>query len=223
MKLNYIILLLLLIPITTASPNITEWSNNYTSNNSTSFTIPKYTNVSFNITLDAIAENWTWVGIDSYDGNNTTISNASKNFSIFGEQTVSVHGSNNSSGNSSAITWTINVLGDCCYTLNGTVINAIDLPLQNAKVEINGSSDYTDVNGYYSFDNLTEANYEVLSRAIGYSNNTQTIILSSNQTLNFTMKERMNGVKASPSFEGIGLVGVISILYLYSFKRNKIK
>lgn len=220
MKFNYLIfILLLLIPITTASPNITAWGNNFTNNTNLSFTIDKNTTVSFNATSNITADAWFWGGVDSNDGNNTTISNGTKNFTVMGLHTVSVYG-NNSSNNSNTITWNVNVLGSCCYTIEGFVANSLELPLQNARVDFNGSYVFTDAMGNYSFSNGGEGIQPILVRAIGYSNNTQSVNITNDTVLNIMMRERTSGgVKASPGFGGIGLLAVVVVIYLYGKKR----
>jgi hypothetical protein len=93
--------------IVNASPIIVSLGNNFTNNDSLSFTVEMYENVLFNFTANQTLTGCTWTystqincsGLNSY---------AYKNFSTAGIQTVQANGSN-SNGSTQVITWIVNV------------------------------------------------------------------------------------------------------------------
>jgi len=158
-------------------------------------------------------------GVKLLDLGNYTASTLSKswNTSDIGEG-LDYNFQINTTSNKSLTTTTSSVTFDIhkSYTLMGYVFNTLELPIQNARIDVNGNHTFTDINGYYSFTTIIENNYTVTAQAIGYSNSSENINLNIDQMLNFTMRERTNGgVKASPSMEGFGLIAIIGLIYLY--------
>ncbi len=108
--------------------------------------------------------------------------------------------------------------GYCCYNLTGYVNNTLELPVQNARIDINGSHVFTDANGYYNFSGISEDTYLILTRAIGYRNNTNTTTISQDLIMNVTLRERMVGTVSVPGFSGFGAILVFGLLF---FLRRK--
>lgn len=80
--------------------------------------------------------------------------------------------------------------------------------------------EYTLEDGYWEFDNLSEGNYSLLFRSVGYRNYTQNITLSSNLTINATMIEmRYPTLISLDSGIIIGVVVLALITFIF-FKRR---
>jgi len=92
----------------TPPPTINYIDNNYTNNQSQSFSAINNTNISFNIGSDQIIDNWYWSNSSIISGNGTTNSSAAHLFNTVGVYTISVNGTN-VNGTTQTITWTINI------------------------------------------------------------------------------------------------------------------
>lgn len=163
-------------------------------------------------------------GVKQLDIGNYTASTLSKswNTSDIGEG-LDYNFRMNTTSNKSLTTTTSSVTFDIhkSYTLTGFAFNVLEQPLQNIRIDVNGNHTFTDGAGYYTFTTIIENNYTVLARGVSFSDQSQNINLNADQMLNFTMTERMVGVKGSPGFEGIGLLAMMSIIYLYGKKLNR--
>jgi len=198
-------------------PNITSWSNDNTSNSNTTISVPKNTNITFNITANQTVTT-TWTGTASPTKLNDT--HAFKNFTSIGTYTVVASCSNANGSCLNSVTWAITVTGAGGLNLTGYLINELGVYLENGRVDFNGSHDLTDANGYYSFSGVGEGDYTVLARAIGYRNSTNVSTINTDTVMNFTLSERTVGTVTAPGFE-IGLM-LLSILLIYRI-RKKIK
>lgn len=91
------------------APVITDWYNNYTSDNSTSFTIPTTDNrtVFFNVTANQSITNWIWY-VDGTVYQNTDVNNITYTWTLGGEKTVLVYGINGN-GQTQTLTWSITI------------------------------------------------------------------------------------------------------------------
>ncbi len=89
-----------------ASPNITSWSNNYTSNQNLSFIINIFSFVNFNVTANQTITTWNWYKDDVNQNNN--LDNITLSWSSSGTKTVKVNATN-SNGTSNTIQWNVTV------------------------------------------------------------------------------------------------------------------
>jgi len=106
------------------------------------------------------------------------------------------------------------------YYVSGYVNNILGVPLEKARVEyVKGDYAFSDATGYYNIS-VPSGQRDILSRAIGYRNNTETIVITNNTEQNFTLSERTAGTVTTPGFSGIAMI-FISVLTLYYIKRNK--
>ena len=205
-------------------PNITSWSNDNTYDNSLTLTVPRNTNVSFNATSNQTMTSWTWTGATQINGSSSNDSYAFKNFTIAGVKTVSVYGIN-TNGSTQTITWTITVTALGGFNLTVNVKNTLGLNLQNSRIDVNNSLAFTDTNGNAIFTNITEGDYDLLARAIGYGNSSGSISLSgSSATTNLTLREIDYATKEDAVSAGtMGLIGGIigGMIVIGVLKRRK--
>ncbi len=219
---DHVFMIIPSLEITLPKPNITSWGNTNTSNNNLTLTIPRDTNITFNTTSNQTIDTWFWVGSTQINGSNSNESYAFKNFTMTGSQNVSVYGTN-VNGSTQTIIWTVNVLGIEGLTLSGYVSNTLELPLENTRIDFNNSHCFTNTTGYFEFAGINEGTYTVLSRAIGYKNNSVVIDITSNTIFNISMKEKqpVAVIQDTPGFESILMM--ISIVTIYIIRRRKIK
>ncbi len=90
------------------APNITSWGNDYTNNNTLSFTVPQNTNVTFNATTNQTLTVCSWTGATLINCSANTF--AYKLFNTAGTQYVNLNGSNANGSTLNTVNWTINVL-----------------------------------------------------------------------------------------------------------------
>ena len=88
-------------------PNITSWSNNYTNNNTLSFTVPQNTNVTFNATANQTLTICSWT--DATQINCTADTYAYKLFSTLGINYANLSASNANGSTLNSVNWTIAV------------------------------------------------------------------------------------------------------------------
>ncbi len=203
--------------VSNPAPNITSWSNSNTSNGTLTLTLPRYYNLTLNATSNQTITGCSWIGATQINctGSDTY---AFKNFTSTGVQTVSIT-VNNSNGTSNTITWTITVQAVGGLTVTMNVKNVLDLNLQNARIDFNGEYAFTDSNGNAVFSNIAEGNYDILARAIGYRNSTNTTTISEDTVMNFTLNERKTAVQV-PGFESILGIGILIVSGLYIHRRS---
>jgi hypothetical protein len=94
-------------------------------------------------------------------------------------------------------------------------------PLENARVElIGGNYTFSDATGHYSIV-VPAGERNILGRAIGYLNETETVTVSGNTNLNLTLSERKPVSVSAPGFEGIAglFILVITIIFI-KIRRN---
>ena len=118
-------------------PVINSWGNNFTNNDSLSFSVEENTNILFNFTANQSLESYTWAG-----ATNLTGSTADHNFSSHGIKQVSVYGTN-LNGSTQTITWSINVndtYPEPSYVFPVSSDNDIYLSQENFVYRINGTS-----------------------------------------------------------------------------------
>lgn len=89
-------------------PIITSVWNNVTEDSSTSFSIYEDNGTEFKVEANQTIDAWYWSGIDSYAGDATNKSTATKYFDSDGDYTVSVYGENEN-GTTSTISWSVSV------------------------------------------------------------------------------------------------------------------
>lgn len=91
------------------SPNVTNWYNNYTCDNSTIFTIPKEDNrtVFFNVTANQTIDYWVW-DVDDDPYQNSSVNNVTYTWDFGGNKTVSVYGVN-VNGQTGTLVWRIEI------------------------------------------------------------------------------------------------------------------
>ena len=91
--------------------NLTSWYNNYTCDNSTSFTIPHEDadnrTVFFNVTANQSIDYWAWY-VDGTLYQNSSVANTTKTWDFGGNKTVSVYGVN-ANGQTNTLTWYIEI------------------------------------------------------------------------------------------------------------------
>lgn len=204
---------------TLGAPSIVSWNNDFTANDTLYFVVNKHDLVNFSTTANQTINTWTWTYASS-NGSSATTSYASRNFSDVGWHNVTVSGSN-LYGSTQNITWAVFIYGVENLTLSGYVKNNLEYPLEAARVDVNGGYVFTDVNGYYSITNISEENYTVLARAIGYINSSRTINMNNNITANFTLPEKgFPVIKVSPGVDSIGLIGLIVMIFVWRSRRK---
>ncbi len=199
---------------------IISWGNDYTNNGSLSFSAPKNTNITYNVTANHIITTWSWSGATKINGSGSTNSYAYTNFSDAGIHTITVYGEN-VYGITDIITWTVNVEKSTNLNLSGYVTNTLELPLQNARVDFNGSYVFTDAAGYYNFSGIDEDTYTTLVRAIGYRNDTEIIDVSGNVQQNFTLSERRPVAVSAPGFGAISGLFILAVTIIFIRIRTK--
>lgn len=163
--------------------NITSWGNNYTNNQSLSFTI--YENVSkvvsFNVTANQTVDTYSW----SLNGTNQSNNSASFIY-LFSENglffiNASVY---NASYNSYAFkNWTINYtfnipIPPTNYSVSGYVKIEDGTPLEDATVGYSGGSNLSNGMGFYNLTGILNGTYIFTASRGGYSS------LSKNITIN---------------------------------------
>ncbi len=202
-------------------PNITSWGNSNTSNQNITLTVQKFTNITFNVTANQTVDTCSWSGATQMNCTGF-VSYAYKNFTTAGINVVSVYVIYNTNGTSNTITWTVTVVGAGGLILSGYVNNSIQFYLKGTRVDLNGANYiFTDAGGYYEFTNLDEGNYTILVRQVGYRNNTNEINLTTSEFYNVTLSEnKMAAVRATPGFEGVGVLLVIAIIIVFRRKHN---
>ena len=212
-------------PTVAGEPNITAWGNDYTNNNTLSFTLPKNTNGTFNATANQSVTT-TWTGTASptkINGTDSTKSYAFKNFTSIGTYTVIASCSNTNGSCLNSITWTVTVTGLGGITVDGYVFNILEVPIQNARIDLDSGYDFTDANGYYEFTNISEGTYTILVRAIGYVNSTNLSTITSNTTMNFTLSEPV-AIDNTDDIQAIlGMAAMAVALIIVTGKRKKKK
>lgn len=112
-KVAVVVLVALVLLVTTVSadaPAVTSWWNNYTSDNSTTFTISYTDNrtVFFNATANQSIDYWVWY-VDGVSYQNSSADNITKMWTDSGDKTVSVYGINNTNGQTDTLTWNIEI------------------------------------------------------------------------------------------------------------------
>jgi hypothetical protein len=200
-------------------PSIMTWSNNYTHNANTSFLIPMNTSAEFNVSSNQTLITWYWTYATLINGSNSSSSYAEKNFSTVGTHQVSVYGTN-LNGTTQTINWSVNVFGMSNLTLSGYVTNILNAPIQNARVDFNSNFVLTNATGWYNFSNISEQSYTMLTRQIGYRDNSSLLYIDDNSTFNVILLEQKSAgnVVQEPGFESI--FAVIGILVIYYLRRK---
>jgi len=163
-------------------PNITSWGNNYTNNNSLSFTVPQNTNVTFNSTANQTLTTCSWVGATQINCSADTY--AYKLFDIAGTKYVNLSGSNANGSTLNTVNWTINVTST--VTTSSITIPANSWGMFNnwskntnfSSIAANESNDVA-----YTFYNVTSGEWD--SYYIGYSWNAGYTIDKNNSVLGF--------------------------------------
>lgn len=100
--------------------------------------------------------------------------------------------------------------------LSGYVLNDLGLPIEYARVDVNGSHVFSDAAGLFVLD-LPDGNYWVQVRAIQdkegrhltYVETKTYVSVSGNTTLNTTLREKSKGTVTTPGF------GILSILVIF--------
>ena len=102
------------------------------------------------------------------------------------------------------------------FILKGYITNVLEAPIEWARIDIDSTHEFTDEDGYYTFNNITKGNYTILVRQIGYRNNTANVSLNStNDWYNVTLSDnKMPAIKMTPGFEGLGLLIGIGLIYI---------
>lgn len=191
---------------------IDSYWNNVTGE-SLSISMGKDNTVEFGVTTSLIAENITWYNGTTFLENDTATSqgNLTHTFDTYGTFEIKANALNDSvwTGNT-----TFTVIISPTVNISGYIINVIDLPVENARIDINDEFTYTDSVGYYEIQNITSGTYDVTVRAIGYSNKYDSVDMTNSSISNYTMREKTNPTKA-PGFEVIpSLVTFIIVLFL---------
>lgn len=101
--------------------------------------------------------------------------------------------------------------------INGTIVDSQGTPMPGVKVEIEGSSKSTisDDSGQFSFRYMAEGSYTLTVTHTGYSNFTQSVSVSANQTtnvaivLNSMTSVSVSGVVKSEQDPAVGLPGAV--------------
>jgi len=123
---------------------------------------------------------------------------------------------------SSVITVTesiINAVINAVY-IYGYVYNVLEVPLQNARVDlVGGGHSLSDATGYYNIS-IPAGQTELLSRAIGYRNNTKTLVVTNDTQQNFTLLERTAGTVTTPGFSGIAMIFICALIY-YTVRKKR--
>jgi len=108
-------------------------------------------------------------------------------------------------------------------TVDGYVFNILEVPIQNARIDLDSGYDFTDANGYYEFTNISEGTYTILVRAIGYVNSTNLSTITSNTTMNFTLSEPV-AIDNTDDIQAIlGMAAMAVALIIVTGKRKKKK
>lgn len=98
--------------------------------------------------------------------------------------------------------------------LNGTVLGAGNLPLQDATVQIiGGASTTTNAQGQYTINNIIAGTYEVTASHYGYISQTVTVVIPEDATVtqNFTLQQmptvHVTGTVTGSDNPTVGLIG----------------
>lgn len=205
-------------------PNITSWGNDNTSNSNITLNVPKYTNITFNVTVNQSVTT-TWTGTASpikINGTNENISFAYKNFTNAGIFTIIASCSNVNGSCLNSVTWMVTVTGIGGLTLSGYVNNILDANITGARIDLGETYVFTNSTGNYAFTDVPEGTYSVLARAIGYINNTNTSEITNDTIMNFIMIEKETGDSTtysviSPISLLLGVLGgIIGARYMWS-------
>ncbi len=162
-------------------PNITSWGNNYTDNNTLSFTAPQGTAVRFNLTANQ-SVNWTSPNSTYLDGNGTINGNFTKMFNVVGTNFINITCSNVNGSCSNWMNWTITVTkstSDIMIPANSWgMFNNWSLNTNFSSISANESNDVA-----FTFYNVTTGEWE--SYYPGYSWNAGQNIDKNNSVMGF--------------------------------------
>lgn len=191
--------------------NLTNTTGNYWVNHTWQAGAGNVTN-SFNV-----SQNGTWT-----NGSANTYFNASVGAS--GWSNITVFAWNNSGTGTLSLTGvSMNTQAPAApalgnYNVSGYISNTLGLMLENARIDLGNSFNFTDANGYYSVQNISGGTHTVLARAIGYRNATNTTEITGDTVINFTLNERAAGTVSAPN---IGTIASIFIFISANILRRK--
>ncbi len=108
------------------------------------------------------------------------------------------------------------------YTVSGYVFNILSSPLENARVEyVGGNYSFSDASGHYAINVPAGDDREILSRAIGYKNDSEIIDVSGNVQQNFTLSERRPVAVSAPGFGAISGLFILAVTIIFIRIRTK--
>jgi len=158
--------------------------------------IGNYSNTTFNATF-----NTSLLGVGTYNFRMITHSNKSLNTTT------------------SSVLFTIYNYSE----VHGYVYNVLELPIQNAKVDVTNMGNthiaYTDASGYYTIPDYIEGDSHMLVRAIGYQNATYSHYHNETHWQNFTLKEKEASTVSASGFDLISILFIMVITYIVRRKQ----
>ena len=108
----------------------------------------------------------------------------------------------------------------CNFTLtptvniSGYITNILELPIENARIDINSNYVFTNSSGYYEIFEIIPGLNNITIRAIGYSNKYDRINMINTSISNYTLKERRSPSKA-PCFGFIlSLIIILTVAFI---------
>jgi len=200
-------------------PTIISWWNSKTGDNTLTFSAARNEYLLFRADADQVITTWTWSNATQINGTGLTYSYADVSFPVGGSYTVSVSGTN-TYGTTQTITWNLTI-GLSGLILDGYVNNTLGAPIQYAKMSLDSNSKFTNDTGYYAFTGLGDGDYTVTVQAIGYTSQTSSVVLTGNQTANFTLTESTG--TDNDEMLAIGLMGGLVFAYAFTRKRKQNK
>lgn len=99
----------------------------------------------------------------------------------------------------------------------------------NYRVDIDSTSmdyewrEYTFSDGYYELNNVSDGDYTILARQIGYRNATSTMAISANTEMNFTLSERKPTTVSMPGFSAISGLFILAVTIIIVRMKKKEK
>ena len=114
-----------------------------------------------------------------------------------------------------------NFIAGVNYFVSGYVYNVLGAPVPNARIEyVSGNYGFTDATGYYNIS-VPSGTRDILNRAIGYFNSTDTISVSGNVEHNVTLTEKEPVINNSMAFVGGIMGGLLSCALLFKIIRKR--
>ena len=206
---------IVIITITDTLFNIDSYWNNITGE-SLSLSAITGSTVDFGVTTSITADDISWYIGSTFLENDSATSqgNLTYQFNSNGIFEINVSAVNGSAWTGNT-TFTVTILPP--VNISGYVFNRLELPIENARLDINDVYVYTNVTGYYEFSDIISGLNDITIRAIFYGNRYDTINMTNDSVSNYTLNE-----KTCPStVPGFGFITNLIIILIVALRIKK--